>query len=183
MARPDVGPVFLAQDVRLGKLVGVKLFSAVAGIALVLAAIFFLRYTIDRGWLPPAVRVAIGVLVAVGAAGRLRAPRGAPLRVTANALDAAAVAILFATFFAAHALWQLIPSWLTFVLLALVTVLGRAALDPARVDFIAVLGPGRRLRHAGAAVDGREPADPAVRLPAAAQRRPGVGRRRERGRS
>ena len=31
--------------------VGVKLFSAVAGIALVLAAIFFLRYSIDQGWL------------------------------------------------------------------------------------------------------------------------------------
>ena len=44
--------------------VGVKLFSAVAGIALVLAAIFFLRYSIEQGWLGPQIRVAIGVIVA-----------------------------------------------------------------------------------------------------------------------
>jgi len=39
------------------------MFSAVSGIALVLAAIFFLRYSIDHGWLAPPVRLAIGVLV------------------------------------------------------------------------------------------------------------------------
>jgi uncharacterized membrane protein len=82
--------------------------------------------------------------------------------VTANALDAAAIAILFATFFAAHSLWNLIPAVATFVLLALVTVV--AVLLSIRRDsiFIAVLGPRRRLRHAGAAVDRREPPDPAL---------------------
>src|SRR6185503_14973478 len=57
-----------------------------------------------------------------------------------NALDAAAVAILFSTFFAAHALWNLIPSSVTFGLLALVTVL--AVLLSIRHEslFIAVLG-------------------------------------------
>src|SRR5207247_4474771 len=39
-------------------LVGVKLFSAVAGVALVLAAIFFLRYSIEHGGLQPRVRLA-----------------------------------------------------------------------------------------------------------------------------
>ncbi len=32
---------------------------------LVLAAVFFLRYSIDRGWLQPPVRVAIGILTGV----------------------------------------------------------------------------------------------------------------------
>ena len=61
-------------------------------------------------------------------------------RVTANALDAAAIAILFSTFFAAHSLWNLIPSTLTFALLGLVTVL--AVLLSIRHDsiFIALLG-------------------------------------------
>ena len=54
-------------------LVGVKLFSGIAGIALVLAAVFFLKYSIDRGWLSPPVRVAIGIIVADRAAGHLRA--------------------------------------------------------------------------------------------------------------
>src|SRR5262245_16617185 len=121
-------------------LVGVKLFSAIAGIALVLAAVFFLRYSIDRGWLSPPVRVAIGIIVAVAllVVCELRAAR--KYAVTANALDAAAIAILFATFFAAHTLWGLIPAPVTFGLLAMVTVL--AVLLSIRRDsmFIAVLG-------------------------------------------
>ena len=122
------------------QLVGVKLFSAIAGIALVLAAIFFFRYSLDRGWLAPPVRVAIGVIVATAllVVCELRAARR--YWITANALDAAAIAILFATFFAAHTLWDLIPSTATFGLLILVTVV--AVLLSIRRDslFIAVLG-------------------------------------------
>ena len=47
-------------------LVGVKLFSGIAGVALLLAAIFFLRYSVQQGWLQPPVRVAIGIIVAIG---------------------------------------------------------------------------------------------------------------------
>ena len=133
-------PAALLEKVDWEQIIGVKLFSAVAAIALVLAAIFFLRYSLDRGWLAPPVRVAIGVIVATAllVACELRAANR--YRVTANALDAAAVAILFATFFAAHALWNLIPSPVTFGLLALVTVL--AVLLSIRHDslFIALLG-------------------------------------------
>lgn len=134
------GPISLLKGFDWEQLVGVKLFSAVAAIALVLAAVFFLRYSLDQGWLSPAVRVAIGIVVATAllVACELRAANR--YRVTANALDAAAIAILFATFFAAHSLWALIPSTLTFALLALVTVL--AVLLSIRHDsiFIAVLG-------------------------------------------
>jgi uncharacterized membrane protein len=116
------------------------MFSAVAGIALVLAAVFFLRYSIDHGWLAPPVRVAIGILtgIALLVLCDLKAARRYP--VTANALDAAAIAILFATFFAAHALWYLIPSSVAFGMLALVTA--TAVLLSIRRDslFIAVLG-------------------------------------------
>ena len=116
------------------------MFSAVAGIALVLAAVFFLRYSIDHGWLAPPVRVAIGILtgIALLVVCDLKAARRYP--VTANALDAAAIAILFSTFFAAHALWHLIPAGVAFGLLALVTAV--AVLLSIRRDslFIAVLG-------------------------------------------
>jgi uncharacterized membrane protein len=120
--------------------IGVKMFSAVAGVALVLAAVFFLRYSIDQGWLVPPIRVAIGLLTGIGllVVCDLKAARKYP--VTANALDAAAIAILFATFFAAHALWNLVPASATFGLLALVTAV--AVLLSIRRDslFIAVLG-------------------------------------------
>jgi uncharacterized membrane protein len=121
-------------------LVGVRLFSAVAGIALVLATVFFLRYSIERGWLQPPVRVVIGVLTGVSllVVCERKAARRYP--VTANALDAAAVSILFATFFAAHALWKLVPALPTFLLLALVAAV--AVLLSIRHEslFIAVLG-------------------------------------------
>ncbi len=57
---------------------------------------------------------------------------------------------------------------------------GRAALDPARVDLHRRPRAAGRLLDAGAAVDGGEPADSAVRLPAAAQPRPRVGGARAR---
>ena len=96
------------------------MFSAVAGVALVLAAVFFLRYSIDHGWLAPPVRVAIGILTGISllVVCDLKAARRYP--VTANAMDAAAIAVLFSTFFAAHALWHLIPAGVAFGLLALV---------------------------------------------------------------
>jgi uncharacterized membrane protein len=121
-------------------IIGVKLFSAVAGIALVLAAVFFLKYSIDHGWLSPPIRLAIGIIVATTLLVVCERKAARRYRVTANALDAAAIAILFSTFFAAHALWHLIPSAVAFGLLVLVTVL--AVLLSIRRDsmFIAVLG-------------------------------------------
>jgi uncharacterized membrane protein len=121
-------------------LVGVKLFSAIAGIALVIAAIFFLKFSIDQGWLQPPVRFAIGVITAIALLVVCEMKAARRYRVTANAMDAAAIAILFSTFFAGHALWNLIPGSVTFGLLALVTVV--AVLLSIRRDslFIAVLG-------------------------------------------
>src|SRR5438876_11109319 len=120
--------------------VGVKLFSGVAGVALVLAAIFFLKYSIDHGWLAPPVRVAIGVIVATVLLVVCERKAARRYRVTANALDAAAIAILFATFFAAYALWHLIPSAVAFGLLVIVTALAVLLSIRRESMFIAVLG-------------------------------------------
>jgi uncharacterized membrane protein len=142
-APPGVPPRPPARPVRafdLENLVGVKLFSAIAGIALVFAAVFFLRYSVEHGWLRPPVRVIIGIAVAIGllAACEMRAARRYPA--TANALDAAAIAILFATFFAAHALWNLIPALATFIFLGLVTAVAVLLSIRRESLFIAVLG-------------------------------------------
>jgi hypothetical protein len=121
-------------------LVGVKLFSAIAGIALLLAAVFFLRFSVEHGWLQPPVRVAIGVIVAIGLLVTCELRAADRYRVTANALDASGIGILFATFFAAHALWNLIPGWLTFLLLVIVTALAVLLSIRRASVFIAVLG-------------------------------------------
>jgi uncharacterized membrane protein len=121
-------------------LVGVKLFSAIAGVALVFAAVFFLRYSIEHGWLQPPIRVIIGVAVAIGLLVLCELKAARRYSVTANALDAAAIAILFSTFFAAHSLWNLIPGVVAFGLLALVTALAVALAIRRESVFIAVLG-------------------------------------------
>ena len=101
---------------------------------------FFLRYSIDQGWLQPPVRVIIGILVAIALLVVCDRKAARKYPVTANAMDAAAIAILFSTFFAAHSLWNLISGTVAFGLLALVTL--TAVMLSIRHDslFIAVLG-------------------------------------------
>lgn len=128
------------QPIDWESLVGVKLFSWIAGLALVVAAVFFLRYSIEHGWLGPSIRMAIGLSVGTGLLVfcELRAARR--YEVTANALAAAGIAILFATLFASHALWDLLPQLPVFALMSLVTAV--AVLLSIRHDslFIALLG-------------------------------------------
>jgi uncharacterized membrane protein len=121
-------------------LIGVKLFSWIAGIALVLAALFFLSYSVEHGWLSPPVRASIGlaagIILLLGC--ELRVARGYAF--TANALDGAGIAVLYATLFAMHALWHLLPASAVFVLMLIVTAI--AVLLSIRRDsvFIALLG-------------------------------------------
>jgi uncharacterized membrane protein len=102
----------------LEQLVGVKLYSWLAGLAVVVAAISFVRYSIDHGWVTAPVRMLIGAAVglALVLGGESRRARAYP--VTAQALAAGGIATLFATFWAAHALWELIPALVAFALLA-----------------------------------------------------------------
>jgi uncharacterized membrane protein len=121
-------------------LIGVKLFSWIAGIALVLAALFFLSYSVEHGWLSPPVRASLGLLtgVALLLVCELRVARNYAF--TANAMDGAGIAILYATLFAIHALWHLLPASPVFALMLIVTAI--AVLLSIRRDsvFIALLG-------------------------------------------
>ena len=120
--------------------VGVKLFSWTAGVFLTLGAIFFLRYSIERGWLSPPVQMAIGLLVGLSIliACELKAARR--YAVTATALAAAGLAILFATFYAAHARWELLGLLPSFAALALVAALAVSLAVRHDSAFIAGLG-------------------------------------------
>ncbi|HEX5714961.1 MAG TPA: DUF2339 domain-containing protein [Thermoanaerobaculia bacterium] len=121
-------------------LVGVRLFSWMAGIMLAIAAILFLRYSIQHGWLSAPIRMAIGVLTGAGllVACELKAARRYP--VTANALDAAGIAILFSTIFASHSLWGLLGATPAFLLMALVAAVAVALAIRRDSPFIALLG-------------------------------------------
>ncbi|HYO76171.1 MAG TPA: DUF2339 domain-containing protein, partial [Thermoanaerobaculia bacterium] len=121
-------------------LVGIKLFSWIAGIALVLAAVFLFKYSVEHGWLRPAVRATFGLITGIGLliACELRIARN--YRFTANAMDGAGIAILYATLFALHARWNLWPATAAFIGMLLVTA--AAVFLSTRRDsvFIALLG-------------------------------------------
>lgn len=121
-------------------LVGIKLFSWIAGIALVLSAVFLFKYSVEHGWLRPAVRASLGMLTGIGLliACELRVARN--YRFTANAMDGAGIAILYATLFALHGRWNLWPAAAAFAGMLVVTAV--AVFLSTRRDsvFIALLG-------------------------------------------
>jgi uncharacterized membrane protein len=136
-ARPTLPP---RKPFDWESLIGVKLFSWIAGIALVLAALFFLSYSVEHGWLNPTVRASLGLATGIILllVCELRVARNYSF--TANAMDGAGIAILYATLFAMHALWHLLPASAVFVLMLIVTAI--AVLLSIRRDsvFIALLG-------------------------------------------
>lgn len=103
----------------------------VGGLALAFGGIFLVQYSIQSGLLGPAVRVALGgllALVLIGAGERFR--RGEivrhlpqlPAAHIPSVLTAAGTVVAFGTIYAAHALYHFIGPALAFVLLGLVAV-------------------------------------------------------------
>lgn len=121
-------------------LVGIKLFSWIAGIALVLAAVFFLKYSVEHGWLSPTIRATLGILTGTTllVICELRVARGYVF--TANAMHGAGIAILYATLFAIHALWHLVPAGVVFFLMLVVTAVAVGLSIRRDSVFIALLG-------------------------------------------
>ncbi|MEO8381962.1 MAG: DUF2339 domain-containing protein [Acidobacteriota bacterium] len=136
--RPAAPPFW--KQVDWESLVGVKLFSWVAGIALVVAAIYFLKYSVDHGWVSPPVRAAIGLITgsALLVICELRIARAYAF--TANAMHGAGIAILYATLFAVHALWHLLPAEAVFAGMLVVTAVAVALSIRRESLFIALLG-------------------------------------------
>lgn len=67
--RPPVPPPVPAEPepaFNWEQFVGVKLFAWIAGVGLLFTAIYFLKYSIDHGWIPPAARAALGFLAGAG---------------------------------------------------------------------------------------------------------------------
>jgi hypothetical protein len=121
-------------------LVGVKLFSWIAGVALVLAAVFFLKYSVEHSWIGPKLRATIGLTTGLALLAVCELKLARQYRWTVAALDGAGIAILYATLFATHALWHLVPNGVVFGGMIVVTAL--AVWLSLRRDsmFVALLG-------------------------------------------
>ncbi|MGO4387171.1 DUF2339 domain-containing protein [Microvirga sp. 2YAF29] len=108
----------------------------VGGVALALGGIFLVRYSIEQNLLQPETRIALGGLFALALIGtgewlRRResafALPGIPSANVPSILTAAGTCTAFATAYAAYALYDLISSAATFVLLGIIAVLTMVA--------------------------------------------------------
>jgi uncharacterized membrane protein len=135
---PAAPPIW--QRIDWESVIGVKLFSWIAGIALVIAAIYFLKYSVEHGWVSPPVRAAIGLITGstLLVICEMRIARG--YKFTANAMHGAGIAILYATLFAVYALWHLLPSAVVFGGMLVITTVAVLLSIRRESLFIALLG-------------------------------------------
>jgi hypothetical protein len=132
----DVPAAYRPPTTREWTSIGVRGFAWVAGIALVLGAVFLFRAAGGHPWLRVGLGFVLGIALIVVADRWL----AAKYRVPANALDAAGIGILYATFYAAYARWALVPLGVAFVGMLLVTVAAVVLATRRDSIFIAVLG-------------------------------------------
>ncbi len=139
----EAPPAPPAQRFDFEALLGVRGAAWLGAIAMVIAALLFVKYSIESGLtgrIPKEVRV--GLLLALGLGSLLGSEFGLRRRyaVTANALCGAGVAVLYGAFFAAKQVYALIPMPPTFVLMVLTTALAAGLSLRYQSVWIAVLG-------------------------------------------
>lgn len=114
---------------------GIRVFSWIAGIALVLAAVYVVRSTPAGSWLLVAIGLGTGIaLLLVSAALAER------YGLTADAIDGAGIGILYVTCYAMHVAWNLAPLSVALVAMLLVTAAAGFLATRRASFFIAILG-------------------------------------------
>jgi uncharacterized membrane protein len=123
---------------------GVKLFAWVGGLALFLGIVFFVKLSLERGWISPELRTALGFVTGVGllAAGAKIHTKKA-YAVLAHTLMATGVVVLYGMTFAAHAYYKF-PVFsspvVAFAIMTLITATAFLLAAGLRAQVVAVLG-------------------------------------------
>jgi uncharacterized membrane protein len=101
--------------------IGVRGAAVLGGVVLALAGILFVRYSIERGLISPALRVALGILAGIAAIAWSQRLRKRGYRINADALAGAGIVLLYAAIWAAHSLYSFIGALPAYGLMSLVT--------------------------------------------------------------
>ena len=130
------------ETINWEQFMGVRLFAWLGGLALFLAAAFFVKYSFEQDLIPPEVRVAIGFLAGVCLlVGGVRMA-AKPYKVTAHTLLGAGVVILYAVTFACRSVYhfKFFGPTPTTLLMVLITVTAFLLSVRLHALFVAVLG-------------------------------------------
>ncbi|MGA1237525.1 MAG: DUF2339 domain-containing protein [Limisphaerales bacterium] len=138
----EEGGVRAAPAFNWEQFMGVKLIAWLGGLALFLAAAYFVKYSFDNGLIPPEVRVALGYVLGMGLLGGGVKMCSERYRVTAHTLCATGVVILYAATFAAHGVYHFafFGQLVTFLLMTLTTAVAFLLAVRLRALVVAVLG-------------------------------------------
>lgn len=107
--------------VNLEEWLGVKGAAVGGGVIACLAAVMFFQHAIDNEWISPTLRVVLGTLAGLVAIGIAQTRKMRSYAVTANALAGAGLVALYASFWASHALYDIVSKYPAGALMALVT--------------------------------------------------------------
>lgn len=127
-----------APEPGLEERLGARLPIWIGAVALALAGVFLVRYSVERGWLSPPVRLALALLFggALLGFGEWMRPRSAKI---SQALSAAGIADLYASLLAGVRLYGLIPPFVGFGLMVANTAVA-VGLSLRQGPMIALLG-------------------------------------------
>ncbi|MFZ4764383.1 MAG: DUF2339 domain-containing protein, partial [Roseimicrobium sp.] len=137
-------PPVVKPFVSLEQFMGVKLFAWVGGLALFLGIVFFVKLSIDRGWISEELRTAIGYtsgLALVAAGVRITGNRA--YAVLGQTLCATGVVALYGMTYVAHAYYKFsffAPPLAAFAIMALLTTGAFLLAVRLEAQVVAVLG-------------------------------------------
>lgn len=130
------------DNINWEQFMGAKLFAWLGGLALFLGVAFFVKFSFEHGWIPPALRVAIGFVIGAGlVVGGLLLDR-TRYRITSQTLVAAGIVSLYAVTFACRSIYHfeffgVVP---TFLLMTLITAAAFVIAIRLEAQVVAVLG-------------------------------------------
>lgn len=119
---------------------GAKMFAWIGGLAFFLGVAFFIRYSFEHNLIPPELRVALGFLAGLGLVTGGVFIKRKEYTVLSQSLCATGVVVLYASAFGANALYHLIGSGATFLLMSLITAAAFLLAVRMNAQVVAVLG-------------------------------------------
>lgn len=141
---PPARPPEIARRISLEQFMGAKLFAWVGGLALFLGIIFFVKLSIDRGWISPELRTAIGFIIGGGlVGGGFLLNRRERYSTLAQTLCATGSVILYGVTYAAHAFYRIAffaQPIAAFSAMALITAGAFLLAVRMRAQVVAILG-------------------------------------------